>query len=57
MVVTTDMLTETTPNAQSRARILAATRKENGAWLDAFPSSSLDLHIDNDTIQIALGLS
>ena len=41
---------------QSRARLLAATEKESGAWLHALPVSSLGLRLDDDTIKIAVGL-
>ena len=52
VVVTAEMLLEATPTcyAQSRARILAATTKEAGARLYAFPSSSLGLLMDDDTV-------
>ena len=36
--------------------ILPASTKEAGAWLNAFPSS-LGLHINDDIVRIAVGLS
>ena len=44
------------PDVTARARLLAATKKESGAWLHAFPVSSLGLRMDNDVIRIAMGL-
>ena len=49
-------LLHTCDSDQSRARLLAATEKESGAWLDALPVSSLGLRLDDDTIRIAVGL-
>ena len=44
-----------TPN--SKARLLAATRKESGAWLHALPSPVLGTLLDdNSNIRIAVGL-
>ena len=43
-------------NSFSRARLLAASCKESGAWLNALPISSLGLHLDDDTVHIAVGL-
>ena len=39
-----------------RARLLAVSRKESGAWLHTVPNSSLGLRMDNDTIRVAVGL-
>ena len=41
---------------QSRARLLAASIKESGAWLNAMPVSSLGLRLSNDELHIAVGL-
>ena len=43
-------------DAITRARLLAVSRKESGAWLHAVPKSSLGLRMDNDTIRVAVGL-
>ena len=44
------------PDASSQVRLLAASAKESGAWLNALPIPSLGLKMDNDTIRIAVGL-
>ena len=43
-------------DARSRARILVATSKESGAWLQALPLSSIGLRMDDNTVRIATGL-
>ena len=40
----------------SRSRLLAASTKESGAWLNALPVSSLGLRMDKNTVRIAVGL-
>ena len=42
------------PDAQSRARLMAASTKESGAWLNALPISSLGLRMDDNTIRVVL---
>ena len=49
-------LLEDTPDASSRARLLAAGRKESGAWLNALPISILGLRMDDKIARIAVGL-
>ena len=44
------------PNAQACARLLAATCKESGAWLQALPIPSIGLRMDNDTVRVAAAL-
>ncbi|KAL5477115.1 hypothetical protein EMCRGX_G023860 [Ephydatia muelleri] len=39
-----------------RARFLAASCKESGAWLNALPISSLGLRMDDATVRISMGL-
>ena len=39
-----------------RARFLAASCKESGAWLNALPVTSLGLRMDNATMRISMGL-
>ena len=43
-------------NTRSCARILPATSKESGAWLQALPLSSIGLRMDDNTVRIATGL-
>eukprot|EP00731_Ephydatia_muelleri_P038823 Em0928g2a len=43
-------------DAVTRARLLAVSRKESGAWLHAVPNSSLGLRMDNETVRVAVGL-
>ena len=57
MKATIDDLLENAVDARSRARILAATSKESGAWLQALPLSSIGLHMDDNTVRIATGLT
>ena len=53
---TADTLLRQAPDAVSRSRPLAASRKESGAWLNALPVSSLGLRMDNNTVRVAVGL-
>ena len=53
---TADTLLKEAPDAVSRSRLLAASSKESGAWLNALPVSSLGLRMDNNTVRIAVGL-
>eukprot|EP00731_Ephydatia_muelleri_P026828 Em0018g928a len=43
-------------NPMNRARFLAASCKESGAWLNALPVTSLGLCMDNATMRISMGL-
>ena len=43
-------------NTANRARLLAVSRHESGAWLHALPLSNLGLHLDEDYVRIAVGL-
>ena len=56
MMATIDDLLDNAVDARSRARILAATSKESGAWLQTLPLSSIGLHMDDNTVCIATGL-
>ena len=43
-------------NQLSQACLLAVSRPESGAWLNALPLSSVGLRMDDDVIRIAVGL-
>ena len=49
-------LLSTASDARSRARLLAVSTKELGAWLKAPPISSLGLQMDDECLRIAIGL-
>ena len=51
-----DHLLENASDTRSRARLLAASTKEAGAWLNTLPISSLGLRMDDATIRVAIGL-
>ena len=53
---TVDSLLQNAPHDVARARLLAVTAKESGAWLKALPVSSLGLRMDDSTIRVAVGL-
>src|SRR6185503_6044 len=40
----------------NRARVLACSRPEAGAWLQALPSPPLGTHLDNESFRIAVAL-
>ena len=44
------------PDATTQARLLAACRKESGAWLHALPIASLGLCMDDKVVWVAMGL-
>ena len=50
------VLLETASDPRARARLLATTTKESGAWLHALPISSLGLRMDDEVLRIAVGL-
>lgn len=43
-------------NEMDKARVLANSIKETGAWLEALPSSQLGTHLSNDEFRICLSL-
>ena len=49
-------LLNSAPDAVTRARLLATSTPDSGAWLNAFPLTSVGLRMDNDTVRIAVGL-
>ena len=49
-------LLSTASDARSRARLLAVSTEESGAWLKVPPISSLGLRIDDEPLRIAIGL-
>ena len=51
-----ESLLESAPDPRSRARLLAASTKEAGAWLSALPICSLGLRMDDNTVRVAVGL-
>ena len=50
------ILLEEAPDDQSKARLRASQQATSGAWLKALPLPSVGLHLENDTIRIAVGL-
>ena len=53
---TYDTLLDESPDASTRACLLAVATKESGAWLSALPVSSLGLRMDDNVIHVAVGL-
>ena len=53
---TLDGFLDTTTDPKDQARLLAASTKESGAWLNAPPTTSLGLRMDDEVVHIAVGL-
>ena len=53
---TAQHLLDDASNDVERARLLSVSDRESGAWLRALPVSSLGLHMDDNTLQIAVAL-
>ena len=51
-----ELLMDNAPDTRSRARLLAVTTKESGAWLSVLPVSSLGLRMDDESIRVAVDL-
>ena len=51
-----DSLLDAASDPSCRARLLAVASKESGAWLSALPVSSVGLRMENEVIQVAVGL-
>ena len=49
-------LVSSAEDIQFKARLLAVSQHESGAWLNAVPISSLGLKLDNETVRVAIGL-
>ena len=49
-------LLDSAATPKDRARILAVTQPESGAWLNALPSPTLGTLLDNDSVRISVGL-
>jgi len=47
---------DSTTNNVHYARLLASHEKESGAWLNAFPCTSIGTHLDNSTFRISVAL-
>ena len=53
---TAKCLLERASDDVTRARLLAVSTKESGAWLHALPISNLGLRMDDNTVRVAVGL-
>ena len=54
--VAVESLLENAPDDLARARVLATSSKESGAWLHALSISSLGLRMDDNNIKVTVGL-
>lgn len=50
------VLLDEAENDEERARLLAVSSSESGAWLRALPVTALGLRMDDDAIRVAVGL-
>ena len=55
-IITVDSLLDNSHDPISKARLLAASSKESGVWLNVTPVTSLGLCLDNTAVRIAMGL-
>ena len=51
-----DTLLRDAPDDTARARLLAVSSPESGAWLHALPLSNMGLRMDDSTIRVAIGI-
>ena len=51
-----ESLLENAATSLEKARLLAVAHHDSGAWLNAFPISSLGLRLDDSKVQIAISL-
>ena len=49
-------LVETAPTPRNHVKLLEATTKESGAWLNAHPSTFLELRLEDEVVRISIGL-
>ena len=54
--VFSDLMDNSGVNPETKARLLAVSSKESGAWLNALPSPSLGNMLDNDSLRISVAL-
>ena len=53
---TSQRLLDNAMDEEERARLLAVTTRESGAWLRALPVTALGLRMDDSTDRVAVGL-
>ena len=53
---THSMLLDLVQDQQARARLLAVSCAESGAWLNVLPIAPLGLHLSDDVVRVAVGL-
>ena len=53
---TSQRLLDNAVDEEERARLLAVTTRESGAWLRALPVTVLGLRMDDSTVRVAVGL-
>ena len=53
---TSQRLLDNAADEEERARLLAVTTRESGAWLRALPVTALGLRMDDSTVRVAVGL-
>ena len=55
-MATYNNLLEQAPDLQAKARLIAVSCPESGAWLNALPIAALGLRMNDDVVRIAAGL-